>query len=147
MKKASPVNFFVSRNDPVVANSRMELVDVLVIYENVAKSASDSSYAEMMPYPKNTPYYDYNFPYSYLLEGCEKKGMKAGFATIADVTGPGQVSSFWTYKNNEWKRNNRNAFSKFIFLRCPPEGKSTLVSLELLFSNSSIISFPDLSLS
>ncbi len=89
--------------------------DFLIIYSNKdARSAADSTYAGLAPFAGRGTAASCNRSYAYLLQYAKRLGLKAGFATVADIHGVGSVSSYWTY-TTQWQRVPHPATTTVVF--------------------------------
>lgn len=110
--------------------------DVLIVYsEKLANSASSVSGVISAPFSKRSNNESYNLVYSYFLKTCQKNNLKAAFTTSADIVGAGKCQSYWLFENNAWIKVQKTAFSKLIFDKFSPIGKSRTIRRNLLFSS------------
>src|SRR5688572_33456616 len=94
----------------------MEKFDILVVYSaKLAISAGTPRNEVNAPFAMGSRNESYNIVYSYFLEICNRKGLKAAFTTSADIIGPGKCQDYWIFKNRNWKRINKSCYSKVIF--------------------------------
>ncbi|MBP9670031.1 hypothetical protein KBD75_01370 [Candidatus Woesebacteria bacterium] len=116
--------------------------DVLIVYNGTtATSASDRKKSNVTPFPIHSKCSSRNNAYAYFLESCVKQGLKAAFSTSNDIIGPGLCLSYWTYKNTEWHRSNKVAYSTTIFDKFSPRSKAGKLKHQLLFSSNDIRPF------
>ncbi len=89
--------------------------DFLVIYSNKdAQSAANNSYTGISPFAGRGAAASCNRSYAYLLKYAKRLGLSAGFATVADISGTGTVSSYWTY-TTQWNRVTHSATTAVVF--------------------------------
>ena len=127
--------------------TKLTCFDVLIVYnEKLATSASDKLSKSDIPFPLGSRNEFYNTVYSYFLKICHKSDLTAAFTTSADIIGPGFCSSFWTFKDEKWTKNNSPCYSALIFDKFSPTNNQIKLRRQLLFSSSEIKSFnnPDL---
>ncbi len=118
--------------------------DVLIVYsEKLANSASSVSGVITAPFPKGSDNESYNLVYGYFLKYCRKNNLKAAFTTSADIVGAGKCQSYWLFKRNTWIKVQKIGFSKLIFDKFAPKGKSRKIKRNLLFSSKQIRPFND----
>ncbi len=122
--------------------SKTEHLDLLIMYEDMVKSAGDKHYTEDMPFPSDA-FASLNLAHAYFLEKCAENGFKGGFANALDVIGPGTVSNYWTYEFGAWKRNKHQGKSSLIYLKCNPPDEVHRKGIDLLFSDPAIRSFSE----
>ncbi|MBU1930174.1 hypothetical protein KJ972_01580 [Candidatus Micrarchaeota archaeon] len=77
-------------------------------------SASDTAYTAKVPFLSESNQGPYNKVYGYFLSQCQKKGLKAGFATVKDFLKPGLFQSCWTF-NKTWKRFKKPVSATILF--------------------------------
>lgn len=100
-------------NTPTITSSTQH--DFLIIYSNKdAHSAADSTYAGLAPFAGRGTAASCNRSYTYLLKYAKRLGLRAGFATVADISGTGTVSSYWTY-TTQWNRVQHPATTTVVF--------------------------------
>jgi glutathione synthase/RimK-type ligase-like ATP-grasp enzyme len=122
--------------------TKLTCFDVLIVYtEKLAISASSKSPKSNVPFPLGSRSESYNAVYSYFLEICHKFSLNAAFTTSADIVGPGFCSSFWTFKDQKWTKNNFPCYSALIFDKFAPVNSQIKSRRQLLFSSSKIKSF------
>lgn len=118
--------------------------DVLIVYsEKLANSANSVSETITAPFPKGSDNESYNLVYGYFLKTCQKNNLKAAFTTSADIVGAGKCQSYWLFENNTWIKVQKAAFSKLIFDKFSPIGKSRKIRRNLLFSSKRTKPFND----
>lgn len=118
--------------------------DVLIVYaQGMTTSASNLSKENNTPFPLTSRNESYNIVYSYFLEICHKLNVKAAFTTSADIIGPGSCSSFWTFKDKKWFKNNSSCFSNLIFDKFSPISNGIKSRRQLLFSSAEVKPFND----
>lgn len=89
--------------------------DVVIVYEeNIVEAASDTSYRGHTPFARKSMRYSYNETYEYFLQYCKRVGLRAAFASTADVIEGGSFSAVWVY-NKKWKRVRTEATARIIF--------------------------------
>lgn len=116
--------------------------DLLIVYsERMAKSANSSSVDITAPFTKASGNESYNLVYSYFLEICRKRNLKAAFTTSADIVGAGRCQSYWLFKQGSWVKVRKTGFSKFIFDKFSPTRKTIKKNRNLLFSSSRVRPF------
>lgn len=116
--------------------------DILIIYSNkLATSAGDLSPNTTKPFAKGSSSERYNLVYSYFLETCQKNGLKAAFATSADIVGAGKCRNYWLFKNKDWVKIRKCAFSNIIFDKFSPRNKKAKIGRSLLFSSEKVRPF------
>ena len=98
--------------------------DVLVVYtDGVATSASSKKISSQLPFSIASKRAHYNIAYAYFLDVCRKKKIKAAFTTSKDLISNGCFRSYWIYKNNNWKKVEKNCTAPLIFDRFSPINK------------------------
>lgn len=118
--------------------------DVLIVYsEKLANSANSVSETITAPFPKGSDNESYNLVYGYFLKTCQKNNLKAALTTSADIVGAGKCQSYWLFENNTWIKVQKAAFSKLIFDKFSPIGKSRTIRRNLLFSSKRTKPFND----
>ena len=122
-------------------------LDILIVYNStLALSAAVPDSVSLLPFRQDSPQANYNLSYSYFLEACAKRGLTAGFAASNDVSGPGQCTQYWTFRNNAWQKNHAPAFSTQIFDKLSPSTAASRAERDLLLSELRIQPFNDRSL-
>lgn len=123
------------------SDTEAERFDVIIVYtETRAHSATDPTYAEPAPFVARSEFAVRNDCYSHFLTRCAQQGLKAAFASSANIVGPGLFNGFWTF-STQWKRHSGSAFSKFIFDKFTPETVDHERKFRLLTSKPDIITF------
>jgi len=118
--------------------------DVLIVYsEKLANSANSVSKVITAPFPKGSNNESYNLVYGYFLKNCRKNNLKAAFTTSADIVGAGKCQSYWLFKKNAWIKVQKVGFSKLIFDKFSPIGKSRTIRRNFLFSSKRTNPFSD----
>ena len=117
--------------------------DVLVVYtESQCVSAGDSMRAKT-PFKQDGVSSSYNVVYGYFLEICRRNGLRAALTTSADVVGPGECSSYWTYTDKRWIRTKGRCRAEVIFDKFSPTRAKIKRARQLLFSSDRIRPFND----
>ena len=113
--------------------------DFLVIYSNKdAHSAADQSYAGLAPFAGRSTAASCNRSYAYLLKYAKRLGLRAGFATVADISGTGTVSSYWIYTTT-WKRVVHPATTAVVFDKFSNVGHANDAAMKELLGDSQSI--------
>ncbi len=100
-------------NTPIIPSPTQR--DFLVIYSNIdAHSAADGGYTGVSPFAGRGEMASCNRSYAYLLKYAKRIGMSGGFATVADISAAGTVSSYWTY-TTQWNRVHTPATTTVVF--------------------------------
>lgn len=121
--------------------SRATRLDLIIVYsQSLAKSASSPSHT---PFPQGSKNQFYNTVYGYFLRSCQKAKLKAGFATSADIIGPGLCKSYWKFEKEEWVKVNSSCFANIIFDKFSPVSPRLKLARQLLFSSPQIKPFND----
>ena len=124
--------------------NKIELFDVLVVYsESLARSAAGENLVYKSPFAKGSKNESYNIVYGYFLEICKRFGLKAAFATSADITGAGTCKSYWIYNQKKWRKINSACYSTLIFDKFSPKKVGVKTRRELLFSSTKVKPFND----
>lgn len=118
-------------------------LDILIVYSDLAVSASIDDPSNDHPFPLNSKQANYNQSYEYFLEYCQKKNLTAGLSTSGDIVGPGTCSSFWAYESGSWVKNNSKVKSTQIFDKMSPHTDDQMNKQLLLLSDESIKPFTD----
>ena len=122
-------------------NTQIEKFDIIIVYSGMkAKSASNSTYTDKIPFSPRSKMGVYNDSYRYFLERCHKKGLKAAFATSTDICGTGLFKSFWTY-DHAWKRHQHKAKTTILFDKFTPKNALQTAQLALLTSSDKVYTF------
>lgn len=124
--------------------SKLTNLDVLIVYNGkLATSASNKSADVISPFPPTSSNYQYNTVYGYFLSQCHQSGLTAGFASSADIIGPGFCHSFWQLKDSQWVKVNSPCYSALIFDKFSPTGAKGKLLRRLLFSSAQVKPFND----
>jgi glutathione synthase/RimK-type ligase-like ATP-grasp enzyme len=124
--------------------TKLTNLDVLIVYsENLAASAGSSAAIRTTPFSALSKNKSYNIVYGYFLEICAKFNLSAGFASSADIIGPGFCKSFWTFKEGQWAKVNHTCYSPLIFDKFSPKRNGVKTRRQLLFSDPKIKPFND----
>ncbi len=116
--------------------------DVLVVYSHeIAISASSKLPNTDTPFASGSGRSHYNQAYAYLLQTCARLGLKAAFASSADIVGPGQCSAFWVYLHDRWVKVPSYCFANVIFDKFSPTNKALAKLRRSLFSSNDIDAF------
>lgn len=121
----------------------MRHLDILIVYSDLAVSASVDDSISMHPFSLNSKQAGYNQSYEYFLEHCQKQGLAAGLSVSDDVIAAGSCSSFWTYEQKRWIKNRSEVKSTQIFDKLAPATQHQIAKRALLFSDSNIQPFTD----
>ncbi len=106
-------------------------------------SATNAAKTNATPFPLDRKNASCNTAYAYFLESCATHGIKAAFTTSSDIVGAGLCTSYWSFKNKKWQKNNRPCSAPTIFDKFNPKNKKDSLLRDLLFSNSTIEPFND----
>ena len=121
---------------------KIVLFDVLIVYnDSAATSASSTDINALLPFSKASNKLNYNNAYAHFLETCELNNIKAAFTTTKDLNNNKSFDSFWTYKNNTWKKSTRTCSAPLIFDKFSPKTDKQKERRQALFSNSSVKPF------
>jgi len=124
--------------------SKLTNLDVLIVYNGkLAVSASNKSTNVVSPFSPTSSRRQYNTVYAYFLKQCHQSGLSAGFASSADIVGPGFCHSFWQLKDTQWVKINSPCFSTLIFDKFSPTKAKGKLLRQLLFSSTKIKPFND----
>lgn len=124
--------------------SNLVNLDVLVVYStDLATSASVGDAQSKHPFSLDSKQANYNLSYAYFLDACEKRGMKAGFTTSADVVGAGECRNYWTFLSDVWTKVESGAKSQHIFDKISPSSPSRVAERQLLLSDARVVPFND----
>src|SRR4030042_2040156 len=116
--------------------------DVLIVYsERLAISANSVSEDVTAPFAKGSGSESYNLVYGYFLKTCRKNNLNVAFTTSADIVGAGKCQSYWLFENETWIKTPKTGFSKLIFDKFSPTGKSIKINRHLLFSSGRVRPF------
>lgn len=116
--------------------------DVLVVYsDGIAQNASNKDPKITQPFSLVTKKANYNLSYSYFIESCYQLGLNAALSTSDTIIAPGTCSSYWTYKNNSWKKHNKHCYSSQIFDKISPTSSKKIAQRKRLFASKTIASF------
>jgi glutathione synthase/RimK-type ligase-like ATP-grasp enzyme len=116
--------------------------DALIVYsEKFSASAADRSTLNQTPFSDQLGNESYNVVYGYFLEISEKRKLKIALTTSADIIGAGLCKSFWSFKNNKWRKNNVLCFSNLIFDKFAPINDGIKARRKLLFSSQQVKPF------
>ena len=96
--------------------------DVLVVYNNLATSASLIKKGNTMPFSNKKEMKQYNDAYSFFLDTCHENGISAAFTTTSDFMKDGISQSYWEYSNKTWSKTLGKCYSKLIFDKFSPFG-------------------------
>jgi glutathione synthase/RimK-type ligase-like ATP-grasp enzyme len=126
---------------------KQDVLDVLVVYSAAqAVSASVEDTHSKHPFLLSSQQSNYNLSYAYLLQACQKNGLKVGLTTSADVIGPGKCKNYWTFLAGNWNKVGNNAQSVHIFDKVSPMSATRTAEIKLLLSDSTVIPFNDVEL-
>lgn len=105
-----------------------------------AFSAADKTYTGQTPFSIDGASFSCNRSYEYLLQHCEKKGLRAAFTTTDDIIGPGLFNSVWIL-DKKWKRQIQPAYTRLIFDKFSPLAYQYIEQSDLLTSNPGEVHF------
>lgn len=89
--------------------------DFIVAYSNTAAhSAINNRYIERSPFSTKGAQSNCNAAYAYLLRYGKRIGLRGCFATVDDICGTGEFSSYWIF-NHRWQRVVHRAKTNVIF--------------------------------
>lgn len=126
--------------------SKVINLDLLIVYSSkMAISSSVADTESLSPFLLGSKQDNYNPAYLYFLQVCKNAGLKAGFASSADIIGPGMCRSYWSISESgkNWVKVTIPAKSNHIFDKISPASAVLTTQKQLLFSESSIIPFND----
>lgn len=119
-------------------------LDVLVVYSaDLALSASVPDTQSKYPFALNRKQANYNPAYAYFLASCQRRGLRAGLTTSADIIGPGRCQSYWTFSAGKWHKKAGVARTQHIFDKISPRSPIRRTERELLFSDKRVKPFND----
>lgn len=122
--------------------NKLARLDVLVVYSGyAATSASSVNIDSITPFSLSGKRKNYDNAYGYFLEACRKMGLKAGFATSADVIGAGACRSYWVYKNKAWLKVLSPVKTNVVFDKFSPFNARQKKQRDLMFSSSKVLPF------
>jgi len=121
----------------------MKHLDILIVYSDLAVSASVSDSISKHPFFLNSKQANYIQSYEYFLEYCQKQGLTAGLSVSDDIISSGSCSSYWTYEQKRWIKNKSEVKSTQIFDKLAPTTKDQIEKQALLFSDKIIKPFTD----
>lgn len=120
--------------------------DVLVVYSAKIATSAASANGFKAPFSPQSKNEAYNYPYAYFLETCAQNKLTAAFTTSADITGPGQCSSYWLYDAKTWTKKAGPCFSTLIFDKFSPSNQEQRLKRQMFFSSPQVRPFNNESL-
>lgn len=122
----------------------MKRLDVLVVYSSgLAYSASVADDVSTTPFSMKSKRANYNLSYAYFLERCQRRGLRAGLASSADVIASGSAKGYWTYSRGSWRKNNQAVLALQVFDKLSPTTSAHTFSRNLLFGDDGMLPFND----